>query len=177
MLLRDYRRFDFETVWRLDQQCFPPGIAYSKSELLAALSLKTAETIVAESEDGRVVAFVLGSRPSRAEAQLITLDVAASARRRGLGRRLLTEIERRFRGMGVERIRLETAVDNAAAIALYGRLGYEKAGYLPDYYGPGLHAWRMKKRLDREPNASRQSRLARHDRPARPLPGGRAAAR
>lgn len=151
MVLRDYRRSDFEALWRLDQQCFPPGIAYSRSELLAALSLRTAETIVAESEDGRVVAFVLGSRPSRAEARLITLDVAAPARRRGLGRRLLAEVERRFRGMGVERIRLETAVDNAAAIALYERLGYEKAGWLRSYYGPGLHAWRMEKRLDREP--------------------------
>jgi ribosomal-protein-alanine N-acetyltransferase len=147
MRLRDYRPADFDELWRLDQRCFPPGIAYSRSELRAGLALPTAEAIVAEHE-GRVVAFVLGSRPRRADAHLITLDVDASVRRRGLGRRLLTAIEDRFRRAGVRRISLETAADNTAAISLYERLGYRKRRYVAGYYGPGLDAWRMDKRVD-----------------------------
>ena len=143
---RDYRSADFESVWKLDQSCFAPGIAYSRSELRAFLSRRTAEAIVVES-GGRIVAFVLGSRRGRAEGHVITLDVVASARRQGLGRQLLTELEGRFRDIGVRRMRLETAIDNAAAIAFHERLGYKKVAHLPDYYGSGLHAWEMEKVL------------------------------
>lgn len=143
---RDYRRSDLAPMWELDRACFPPGIAYSRAELRAFLSRKTAETIVAERE-GRIVAFVLGCRRGRTGGHVITLDVAASARRHGLGRRLLAELERRFRAAGVRRVRLETAVTNAPAIAFYERLGYRKTAHLASYYGPGTHAWRMDKTL------------------------------
>lgn len=143
---RDYRAADFESVWKLDQSCFAPGIAYSRAELRAFLSRRTAETIVVES-GGRIVAFVFGCRRGRTEGHVITLDVAAPARRQGLGRQLLTELEGRFRDIGVRRVRLETATDNAAAIAFYERLGYKKVAHSPDYYGSGLHAWEMEKVL------------------------------
>ena len=146
MLFRDYRRSDFAPMWELDQACFPSGIAYSRSELRAFLARKTAETIVAERR-GRVVAFVLGWRRSHTEGHVITLDVAASARRQGLGRRLLAELERRFRAVGVRRVGLETAVANTTAIAFYERLGYRKVAHLAGYYGPRLPAWRMEKAL------------------------------
>jgi ribosomal-protein-alanine N-acetyltransferase len=146
MGLRDYRRSDFESMWALDQECFPRGISYTRSELRAFLSQKTAETVVAEHE-GRLVAFVLGSRPRPARGHVITLDVAASARRRGLGRRLMVELERRFRAAGVTQVALETAVTNTTAIAFYQRLGYRTVARLTDYYGPGLHAWKMEKAL------------------------------
>jgi ribosomal-protein-alanine N-acetyltransferase len=144
--LRDYRPSDFEALWQLDQECFPRGISYSRSELRAFLSRKAAETIVAE-RDGRLVAFVLGTR-SRADGHVITLDVTASARRQGLGRRLMGELEHRLAAAGVVRVGLETAVTNAAAIAFYRRLGYRTLARLPDYYGPRLHAWKMEKTLD-----------------------------
>lgn len=130
----------------LDQACFPPGIAYSRSELRAFLSRKSAETIVAERE-GRILAFVLGWRRSPTDGYVVTLDVAASARRRGLGRQLLAEIEGRFRAAGVKRVQLETAVANTTAIVFYERLGYRKVAQLAGYYGPGLDAWRMEKAL------------------------------
>jgi ribosomal-protein-alanine N-acetyltransferase len=147
MRLRDYRRSDFESMWELDQECFPPGIAYSRPELRAFLSPKTAEAIVVE-RNRRVVAFVLGWRWSRTEGHVITLDVTAPARRRGLGRRLMLELERRFRTAGATRLQLETAATNAIAIRFYERLGYRKVAQLRSYYGSGLHAWRMAKTLD-----------------------------
>jgi hypothetical protein len=38
MRVREYHPADFESIWELDQACFPPGIAYSRSELRAFLS-------------------------------------------------------------------------------------------------------------------------------------------
>jgi [ribosomal protein S18]-alanine N-acetyltransferase len=146
MRFRDYRGSDFESMWQLDQECFPRGIAYSRSELRAFLSRKAVETIVVESE-GRVVAFVLGWRRSRTEGHVITLDVTALARRQGLGRRLMVGLERRFLAAGVQRLLLETAATNTIAIGFYERLGYRNVAELRSYYGPGLHAWRMAKAL------------------------------
>jgi ribosomal-protein-alanine N-acetyltransferase len=145
--VRDYDRSDFESMWRLDQECFPRGIAYSKSELRDFLTPKTAETIVVE-RDGHLVAFVLGWRRGRGLGQVITLDVTASARRQGLGRRLMVELEGRFRAAGITRVELETAVTNTPAIRFYERLGFWKVAQLRSYYGPGLHAWRMQKTLE-----------------------------
>jgi ribosomal protein S18 acetylase RimI-like enzyme len=146
--LRDYRRSDFESMWKLDQACFPRGIAYSKSELRAFLSAKTAETIVVERDD-HIIAFVLGWRQDRTDGHVITLDVTTAARRRGLGRRLMTELERRFRAAGIRRMQLETAVTNTIAVRFYEGLGYRKTARLRSHYGPGLDAWRMRKQLDR----------------------------
>ena len=150
MLLRDYRGSDFKHLWKLDQECFGPGIAYSRSVLRAFLFDKTAETIVAES-DGHIVGFVLGRRASRSDGHVITLDVAASVRRRGLGRELLAELERRFRAAGVTRVELEVAVVNTTAIAFYEGLGYGKIAHLASYYGRELHAWKMAKALAAPP--------------------------
>ena len=147
MLLREYRGSDFEQLWRLDQECFAPGIAYSRSDLRAFLSDKTAETIVAESE-GHIVGFVLGRRPSRRDGHVITLDVAASVRRHRLGRQLLAALESRFRAAGVTRVQLEVAIVNTTATAFYESLGYRKVAHLASYYGRGLHAWKMAKALD-----------------------------
>jgi ribosomal-protein-alanine N-acetyltransferase len=146
-MLRDYRPSDLEAMWQLDQECFPPGIAYSRADLRAFLSRKTAETIVAERE-GRVVGFVLGWRPTRRVGEVVTIDVTGSARGRGLGRRLMVELEGRFRTAGIRLVQLETAVTNTNAIALYERLGYRKRAHLAGYYGPGLDAWRMAKALE-----------------------------
>lgn len=145
--VRDYDRSDFESIWQLDQECFPTGIAYSRSELRDFLAAKTAETIVIE-RAGRIVAFALGCRRGRTVGHVITLDVTASARRQGLGRRLMAELEGRFRAAGVARMQLETAVSNTVAIRFYERLGYRKVAKLRGYYGPGLHAWSMQKALE-----------------------------
>lgn len=154
MRFRDYRPADFESIWQIDQGCFPPGIAYSRAEVRAFVSRKTAEAIVAES-NGRIVAFVLGWRRAHTEGHVITLDVTAPARRQGFGRRLMAELERRFCAAGVEEMQLETAVTNATAIRLYEGLGYRKVAPLRNYYGPGLHAWRMQKALrDSAPGAA-----------------------
>jgi GNAT superfamily N-acetyltransferase len=57
----------------------------------------------------------------------------------GLGRRLLQELERRAREVGVTVIRLNTNSSLHEAIALYRRSGYEDAGAFNDE--PDAHHW------------------------------------
>lgn len=77
--------------------------------------------------------FVLG-RVVADEAELLTLAVAPGARRRGLGRNLLTAFENRASTRGAVRGILEVAVSNAAALALYRRCGWQECGRRPAYY-------------------------------------------
>lgn len=68
------------------------------------------------------------------EAEVLTLAVRPSARRRGLARALTARAAARAAAMGATRLFLEVAEDNAAARALYRSLGFSEAGRRPRYY-------------------------------------------
>lgn len=46
--LRDYDKSDFEELFRLDQQCFEPGIAFSRPEFSSYIARRHSFTIVAD---------------------------------------------------------------------------------------------------------------------------------
>ena len=46
--LREYRKEDFDRLWAIDQACFPPGISYSRFELMSYIKRRKAFTVVAE---------------------------------------------------------------------------------------------------------------------------------
>jgi ribosomal-protein-alanine N-acetyltransferase len=74
---------------------------------------------------GRVVA---------GEAEVLTLAVAPPYRRAGTGRRLLAALLDGLAGLGAERVALEVAAGNRAAIALYEAAGFGESGRRPGYY-------------------------------------------
>ena len=61
------------------------------------------------------------------EAEILTLAVRPSARRQGLGARLVGEGGAVAATRGATRLFLEVADDNAAALALYARAGFAAA--------------------------------------------------
>lgn len=77
--------------------------------------------------------FALG-RVAGPEAELLTLAVAPDARRRGTGTALVIAFEAAAAARGAEEAFLEVAAGNAAARALYDRLGYRRRGLRRGYY-------------------------------------------
>jgi ribosomal-protein-alanine N-acetyltransferase len=146
-LIRDYRPADFETLWKIDQQCFTAGISYTRRELEFYIRQPRAFTLVAEIE-GKMIAFLVADRDRRGRGHIITIDVLPSARRTGLGARLMTLAEERLHSAGCRLVYLETAVDNATALAFYKRLGYSVVSTIPRYYLDSVDALVMMKRLD-----------------------------
>ena len=49
--LRDYQHGDFEELYRIDTDCFQPGIAYSRGELQSYVQRKQSFCIIAEAAD------------------------------------------------------------------------------------------------------------------------------
>ena len=76
-----------------------------------------------------------------------TIDVAADYRRRGIGIKLLRELERQFEKLGVKVCFLEVRSDNVAARELYRKMGYEEVKELRDYYDKGVHGIQLLKQL------------------------------
>ncbi len=137
---------DFPQLWALDQACFAPEIAYSQREMQAWLRAPGAFALVLDSAPGVIGAFLLAIA-GRRQGHIVTLDVLPACRRRGWARRLMAAAEIRLRQAGLRTIRLETAVDNVPAIALYARLGYRIHLRLPGYYPGGLDGLQLIKQI------------------------------
>jgi len=146
-VIRDFNPQDFETLWELDQECFPPEIAYSRQELKDYLRHRGAFTLVAsDKSNGKISGFIVVQ--GGAQGHVITIDVVATARRSGVGSTLLRAAEDRLRTTGCHAVGLETAVDNVSALSFYKRHGYCVIRTWPRYYSNGVDALVLKKELN-----------------------------
>jgi [ribosomal protein S18]-alanine N-acetyltransferase len=149
--VRQYEPRDFAALYKLDQSCFPPGIAYSKTMLRYYLGQPGAECLVA-TDGGKIVGFILTEENSPL-VHIVTLDVAKSHRRFGVGTELLRESEAHMSFRGVRTVLLETATTNEAGIAFWERHGYRKEAVLKNYYPGHLDAFEMRKKLNATPKS------------------------
>lgn len=96
-------------------------------------------------------AFIL-CRAIAGEAEVLTLAVAPSHRRRGAARALLASGLAIAAELGAETAFLEVAADNPAAIALYRGEGFQEAGRRAGYYarsvGPAADALVLRRALN-----------------------------
>jgi ribosomal-protein-alanine N-acetyltransferase len=149
--IRDYRPEDFERLWEIDQVCFPPDISYSRFELDIYVSRRNAFTLIAQAghpdADHKILGFLVAEAGRRRVGHIVTIDVLSAARKQGLGSALLETAETRMQSAGCRAIYLETAVDNAAAIAFYKRHGYDVIRTVPRYYSNGVDALVLEKNL------------------------------
>jgi ribosomal protein S18 acetylase RimI-like enzyme len=150
--IREFQRDDFPRLWEIDQKCFPFGISYSQPELLFYMRRPRAFTLVAESvrrsgkEGATPVGFIVAETGKQA-GHIITIDVLNEFRRSGLGSQLIAAAEQRMLAAGCPAVILETAVDNALALAFYKRHQYFLVKTLPRYYATGVDAFVLKKDL------------------------------
>jgi ribosomal-protein-alanine N-acetyltransferase len=71
------------------------------------------------------------------EAEVLTIAVASTARRRGLGADLVRAALDAARAAGADAAFLEVGADNPDAARLYEKLGFKAAGVRPGYYDRG----------------------------------------
>lgn len=114
-------------------------------------------TLVAEL-DGDIVgmaSLVVSERPRSRHVGGIGMAVAERARRKGVGRKLLSELlNMAFSWIGLLRVELSVFVDNEAAVTLYRKAGFQiegigRADCLRD--GKLVDTFRMVKMADRLP--------------------------
>jgi len=138
VLLQPLGPFDLAVAAALHAGCF--ASAWNETAMAELLAMPGSFGIIArigEQPVGLVVALAVGT-----EAEILTLGVLPTCRRRGIARRLLAAVADRLTGAGCRRLLLEVAEDNLAARALYGALGFAEIGHRPSYYrrSPGTAA-------------------------------------
>jgi ribosomal-protein-alanine N-acetyltransferase len=143
--LRTYTPEDFEALYKIDQACYEPDVAYSRGELRAYLRFPGADCLVATIR-GEPIGFCLTAyRENR--GHVITIDILKEYRRHGVGSRLLEAVEQRLAKCGVDEVILETATENHSAIAFWEKHGYRTRGVWKGYYPGGRDAYAMVKSL------------------------------
>jgi ribosomal-protein-alanine N-acetyltransferase len=145
--VRSYEPGDFEAAYRLDQSCYPPGIAYSRYALREFLTALGSRAWVTQERPGELAGLVIVRQMGPDRGHIITLDIHVKQRRKGLGSRLLKTAEEWLRSQGVRRVRLEAAVSNQTALAFWQGAGYQTVGRLRQYYPGRVDAYRMEKGL------------------------------
>ena len=150
--IRDAQPEDFERLYKIDGECFVPGIAYPRNELRTNMAMANAFTLVAE-VDAESMGFVIASwataRRLRARlGHIITIDVLPASQRGGIGSALLGAAETRLQREGCAAVALESAVDNAPALAFYLRHGYAITRRLPRYYLDRIDAYVLTKTFE-----------------------------
>ena len=155
--VRAYQKADFETLWRVDQTCFEPGLAYSRFELAVYMRRPGSFTLVADTGapaqgpgNGARAAQVLGfivAEYRRKTGHIITIDVIEKARRSGIGSALLQAAEDQLQQRGATAVELETPVSNETAIRFYKGAGYFVEKTVSGYYSGRLDALVMRKDL------------------------------
>lgn len=143
--LRNYVPADFEALYEIDQQCFGPLLGYSRPDLRSYLRLPGAHCLIAESA-AKIAGFLVTAHEN-ALGSIVTIDVLPAYRRQGVATHLLEESERRLAVAGIRTVELETATDNASAIAFWQKHGYRKRGIQKEYYPDGRDAFSMTKAL------------------------------
>jgi len=116
---------------------------------LSALRASNVRFLVVRDASGRAVgtgALVLDG----AWAELKRMWVIPAARGLGLSKLILAALEARARSEGVHTLRLETGVENHAALGLYTRAGFKRRQPFGDYRADPLSVF-MEKDLSESP--------------------------
>lgn len=123
--------------------------AWSRRDLAELMASPGVAGVLIEA-DHQPVGFALWRRAAD-EAELLTLAVGPTHRRRGIGRCLLAAVVCNARESGAVALFLEVGIDNPAALSLYEKVGFSKVGRRAAYYrraaGPAADAVIMRRGL------------------------------
>ncbi|MFQ5758605.1 MAG: ribosomal protein S18-alanine N-acetyltransferase [Candidatus Bathyarchaeia archaeon] len=139
---------DLETLYSIERECFTLE-AFTKEQLAYLLENPKGISLIARI-DNEIAGFIMGliyNHSTTKTGHVYTIDVAVKHRRKGVGLRLLRELEQRFVKNGVEICYLEARRGNVAALELYRKHGYTEVDILKNFYSEGVDGVRLMKKL------------------------------
>lgn len=138
---------DFEQIYDIEQTCFVEP--YTREQLMYEFSENPLNKILVAYDEDKIVGFV-DYMITFNSATISQIAVLPNYRKKGLGSKLLEEMEKSFPKEiddVVETITLEVRESNINAISFYKKNGYENVVIKKHYYKNGENAVYMIKRL------------------------------
>jgi ribosomal protein S18 acetylase RimI-like enzyme len=149
LVIRPARPADLDALAALEERCFK-GDRLSRARFKHWITADNGLLLVAAERGASAVpvGYALSLwRRQGVSARLYSIALSPEARGKGLAQRLLKSSERQLKQLGRNRYTLEVAKRNAAAIAVYQKLGFTQFGLYRAYYADGQDALRMQKAL------------------------------
>jgi ribosomal protein S18 acetylase RimI-like enzyme len=123
MEVRSFRRDDTPAVVQLWREC---GLVRPQNDPHRDIERKLAvqaDLFLVGVEGDRIVATVMAGYEGH-RGWLNYLAVSPDMRRRGLGRRMVSEAEKRLRALGCPKINLQVRASNVEAVTFYRNIGF-----------------------------------------------------
>ncbi len=133
-MTRPAGRPDVPTVVAIEQACFGSS-AWSERLVTDEIASDRHVVLVADDLTAYGAVSLAGGT-----ADLDRIAVVPSSRGRGIAHALLNDLVDRARDLGADRMLLEVAADNAAAIGLYEANGFDTISTRAAYYPGGVDA-------------------------------------
>lgn len=131
---REAAGYDCARIAEIHASAFAHSWSAREIEAMLADRNHVGDVVVAPALIGDVLTGFAISRVIGIEAELLTIALDPEIRGRGHAAMLLKRHAARVRRAGAEQMFLEVADDNAAALALYRRLGFVEIGRRKGYY-------------------------------------------
>jgi ribosomal-protein-alanine N-acetyltransferase len=125
-----------DRLYEIERECFKEE-AFSRQQIANLLMDYNTISLIAI-EKSNIIGFIIGTiifERKALDGHVLTIDVTSPSQRRGVGRKLLREIEKIFAEKDVKTCHLEVKEGNIKALSLYKNAGYETIGKLKNYYG------------------------------------------
>jgi len=139
--LRKFSPSDLYRIYEIEAESFSDP--YHPIFLVNLYELYSETFLVAE--EGRTVLAYIIARRVWNRGHIVAIAVGKKYRRRGIGRMLIQEVEKRLASTGVKEIWLEVRASNREAIKFYNSLGYRQSSLQKNYYADGESAIIFKK--------------------------------
>ncbi len=130
MIVRQMRPEDILQVVEIEKNTFSQP--WSEKSFRDTLNREDTLYLVAE-EQGEILGYC-GLWQSLDEGEIPNVAVKERARRRGVGKALLTEMLSQGKKRGITAYTLEVRVSNRVAIRLYEKAGFRQEGLRPRFY-------------------------------------------
>ena len=125
---------DARAIAELSRDTIEHGLQWAWTERRVCHSLADRATnVVVARCGGELAGFALMKYRSD-DAHLLLLGVVPARRRQGIATALLAWLEETLRVAGVANVQVEVRAGNAAARALYAKLGFDEVGATRGYY-------------------------------------------
>lgn len=125
-----------DRLYQIEKECFSEE-AFSKQQIANLLMDYNTISLIAV-EKGNIIGFIIGaiySERNAANGHVLTIDVSPQHQRKGVGSKLLQELEKILAQRNIKTCRLEVKENNIKALGLYEKAGYQRIGRLKNYYG------------------------------------------
>jgi len=120
-----------QSLWRSIEKGVSLGSSDTPEEIKKKL-LRDPDLFLVAEEDGEIVGTVIGGFDGR-RGLIYHLAVSASYRRRGIGSKLMKEVEARLHAKGCIRCYLLVTTDNPEAMKYYKDLGWTQMDYVVNF--------------------------------------------